>query len=103
MGVKNLITSQHNAWIHLVATGGVVAFGLACQLSRLEWALITLAIMAVWVAEAMNTAIELLCDYTTTEHHTLIEKSKDVAAAAVLISAIGAVVIAIFVFYPHFQ
>lgn len=103
MGIKHLICSQHNAWIHLSATVLVVILGFIYQLSNLEWALIVLAIVIVWSAEAMNTALEQLCDYITTEHHPLIEKGKDVAAAAVLISAIGAVLIGVLVFYPHIR
>lgn len=101
MGLKQMIVTQHNARVHLAASCGVIVLGLICRLSRLEWALIVLAMVAVWATEAVNTAIEQLCDYFTTDHHPLIEKGKDVAAAAVLIAAMGAVVVGVLVFYPH--
>jgi diacylglycerol kinase (ATP) len=56
--------------------------------------------MAVWTAEALNTALELLADVASPEFHPLVEKAKDVAAGAVLISAIGSVIIGLLVFGP---
>jgi len=58
--------------------------------------------MAVWTSEALNTALEFLADVASPEIHPLVEKAKDVAAGAVLISAIGAVAIAILVLGPYF-
>ena len=56
--------------------------------------LLTLAIAAVWSLEAVNTAIEAVCDAVSTDTHPQIEQAKDVAAAAVLIAALASVVIA---------
>ena len=56
--------------------------------------------MAVWTAEALNTALELLADVASPEFHPLVEKAKDVAAGAVLISAIGSVIIGLLVLGP---
>ena len=100
-GVRTLLVSQHNARIHLLAT--VLAFGLGLLLgiSLLEWCAIAVAIVVVWTAEALNTAFELLCDVASPEFHPLVQKGKDVAAAAVLLSAAGAVAIGLLVFGPH--
>jgi diacylglycerol kinase (ATP) len=57
--------------------------------------------MAVWVSEALNIAFEFLCDVASPEFHPLVKKSKDVAAGAVLLSAIGAAIIGCIVFIPH--
>ena len=59
-GVRVLIGSQHNAWIHALATIAVVAAGLSLRLSRDAWCWVVLAIMAAWTAEALNTAVEFL-------------------------------------------
>jgi diacylglycerol kinase (ATP) len=96
-----MIRSQHNAWVHAAATGLVVAAGLVVRLDAADWCWITLAVMAVWTAEALNTAFEFLTDVASPEFHPLAGKAKDVAAGAVLISAIGAVVIAALVFVPR--
>lgn len=59
------------------------------------------AIMAVWTAEALNTALEFLADVASPEFHPVVKKAKDVAAGAVLISATGSVAIALLILGPH--
>lgn len=100
-GIRTMVSSQHNAWIHAAATVVVVAAGLIVGLSASEWAWIVLAIGSVWTAEALNTALELLTDVASPDFHPLAEKAKDVAAGAVLLAAIGAVVIGGLVFGPR--
>ncbi len=101
-GAALMLKSQHNAWIHAIATILVLFFGFYFDLHAAQWCMLVLAIMAVWTSEALNTALEFLADVASPEIHPLVEKAKDVAAGAVLISAIGAVAIAILVLGPHF-
>ena len=96
-----MIGSQHNAWIHALATVCVILAGFFFNISLDDWKWIILAIMAVWTAEALNTAFEFLADVTNPTYHPLVGKAKDVAAAAVLIAAIGSVVIGLMVFGPY--
>mgnify|MGYP003772082889 CR=1 FL=1 len=96
-----MLKSQHNAWVHACATVAVIAAGLLFDVSPSEWCWLVLAIMAVWTAEALNTAFEFLADVASPEFHPLVKHSKDVAAGAVLVSAIGAVIIGLFVLGPH--
>lgn len=100
-GIATMLRSQHNAWVHAAATASVVAAGLCFRLSAAEWCPVVLAIMAVWMAEALNTAFEFLADVASPEFHPLIMHAKDVAAGAVLISALGALVIGLLVLGPH--
>jgi len=100
-GIWVMIASQHNAWIHAAATIAVVLAGLAFHLNRFEWCWIILAIISVWTAEALNTAFEFLTDVASPSFHPLAEKAKDVAAAAVLITAIGSVLVGMLIFGPH--
>jgi diacylglycerol kinase (ATP) len=100
-GIRTMVRSQHNAWVHAIATAAVVAVGLVAGLTRLEWFVLVLAIVSVWTAESLNTAFEFLCDVTSPEFHPLVEKAKDVAAGAVLITAIGATAIGLLVFAPY--
>jgi len=99
-GIAGMLVTEHNAWLHGAATLAVLVLGLALGLSPLEWALVTLAIVAVWVAEALNTALELLCNVASPDLHPLVERAKDVAAGGVLIAATGAAVIGLIVFLP---
>jgi len=99
-GLKTLITTQHNTWVHIVASIIIIVLGVVYDISKLDWALIIFSITLVWMAEALNTAIEFLADAVTQEFHPFIEKAKDVAAAAVLITAISAIAIGALVFIP---
>jgi diacylglycerol kinase (ATP) len=100
-GIAKLIMTQHNAWIHLWATAGVIVFGFLFKISAVEWTLIILAIVIVWMAEALNTAVEFLADSITTEPNKLIGAAKDVAAGGVLIVSIGAAIVGIIIFSPY--
>ncbi len=96
-----MLRSQHNAWLHALATGIVCLVGFGFRISGIEWCFIVLAIMAVWTAEALNTALELISDLASPDFHPLAGKAKDVAAGAVLITALGAAIVAAIVFIPH--
>ena len=100
-GVGILLKTQHNAWIHLLATLIVTVAAAMLGLSEAEWALLVIAISLVWLAEALNTAIEFLADAVTTDFHPLLGKAKDVAAGGVLIAACGAVLIGTMIFGPR--
>ena len=102
-GIGTLVKTQHNAWIHLFVTIGVVAISFLFELSGFEWSLIIMAIITVWLAEALNTAVEFLSDTITEEHHPLIGKAKDVAAGGVLIATIGATLIGAIVYWPYLK
>jgi len=100
-GIAAMLRTQHNAWIHLAATAAVIAGGAWFALGREEWVWLILAVVAVWTAEALNTAFELLCDVASPEFHPMVKQAKDVAAAAVLITAIGSAAIGVIVFAPR--
>ena len=100
-GIVVVVRTQPNAMIHLAATIGVIALGFYEGLSNLEWCAIVGAIGLVWVAEALNTAIEYLGDEISSEKRTGIGFAKDVGAGAVLLAAICAVVLGLLVFVPH--
>jgi diacylglycerol kinase (ATP) len=100
-GLRVMIVSQHNAWIHALATVVVLLVSVYFQLARAEWCWIIVAIISVWTAEALNTAFEFLTDVASPEFHPLAEKAKDVAAGAVLITAIGSALIGLIVFGPY--
>ena len=99
-GLDDLFKSQPNARIHLLAAAVVVAAGWFFQISRLEWIAVSMCIALVLILEAVNTAIEYLTDLVSPGIHPLAGKTKDVAAAAVLLAAIGAVVVGALIFLP---
>ena len=102
LGLSDLFRTQPNARIHLLATALVVALGLYFHISRMEWVALSICISLVLVSEALNTALEYLTDLVSPEYHPLAGKVKDVAAAAVLLAALGAVVVGLLIFIPRF-
>ena len=100
-GIRIMMKSQHNAWIHAAATVVVLVLGLVLRLSAGEWCWIVLAAVSVWTAEALNTAFEFLTDIISPGFHPVAGKAKDVAAGAVLLAACGSVAIGLLVLGPH--
>jgi diacylglycerol kinase len=103
IGVLRMIRCQRNAWIHAAATLVVLAVAFLLRISAGDWCWIILAISIVWTAEALNTAFEFLADAASPEFHPLVRDAKDVAAGAVLITAVAAVIIGVLVFWPYLQ
>ena len=100
-GLRVLLRTQFHAQVHLAATMSVVLAGVFSQLSATEWSLLFLVIGLVWVAEAINTAIEFAVDLASPEIHDLAAGAKDTAAAAVLLAAFTAVLCGLCIFGPR--
>lgn len=100
-GLRVMLATQHNAWLHALATLLVIAAGALCEVGRGEWLALILAITGVWVAEAFNTALEALADRVSPDFDPLVKRAKDVAAGAVLCAALGAAAVGAVVFVPR--
>ncbi len=99
-GVLYALSTQRNFRIHLVIAALVVGVGLWLHLSLSGWAILTLVIGLVLVTEMVNTAAEALVDLASPDYHPLAKLVKDVAAGAVLVTAIVAVVIGLMILGP---
>jgi diacylglycerol kinase (ATP) len=99
-GIQLMLVSQQNAWVHASVTAVVLALGLSLGLDRFEWCWLVIACVAVWTAEGLNTAFELMCDVASPEFHPSVKCAKDVAAGAVLIAAVGAAIIGLLILGP---
>lgn len=95
-----VIRTQRNAWIHAVISTAVILVSLWLRLGRQEWAVIILTIALVWTAEFLNTALEAVVDLASPQHHPLAKVGKDVGAAAVMLSALAAVIIGLLLLGP---
>ena len=100
-GIAALLKSEVHARIHLVATVAVIALGWWCEITRNEWIAVVLSIGLVWVAEALNTAIEYVADLAHPDEHPEVKKLKDLAAASVLFASIVALIVGLFIFWPR--
>lgn len=99
-GIYTLFATQPNAKIHAFFCCLVIGGGFFFQITVTEWLICILAMTLVLSAEAFNTALEFLTDLVSPDYHPLAGKTKDVAAGAVLIAAIGAALIGFIVFLP---
>ncbi|CEP68225.1 Diacylglycerol kinase, prokaryotic [Moorella glycerini] len=100
-GVLYCLRTQINMVIHLTAMVAVIGAGWYFQVQPWEWVALTIAITLVLAAEAFNTAVEVTVNLYTGKYHPLARIAKDVAAGAVLITALGAVAVAYFIFGPR--
>ncbi len=99
-GIGYLIRSQRNARIHIALTVVAIILALWLKISSVEWAVLSLTIGLVFLAEAFNTAIEATIDLVSPDNHPLAKIAKDTAAGGVLLAAITAIVVALFLFLP---
>lgn len=96
-----MLKTQHNAWLHFVATVVVLGAGFYLNLKNEDWRWIVVAMMMVWTAEAFNTAVEYVCDVVSPTYSDAVKHAKDIAAGAVLICAMGAAFIGVLIFFPY--
>ncbi|MBL4862154.1 MAG: diacylglycerol kinase family protein [Crocinitomicaceae bacterium] len=96
-----LIKSERNFKIHLLALALVISTGVYFCISNADWVAIMLTSALVLSLEAINSAIEKVCDEMSTERKESIRNIKDIAAGAVLITALGAIVVACFIFSKY--
>jgi diacylglycerol kinase len=101
-GILRFFKTEHNAWLHLVATIGVIVLTTVCRVTAIEAVMLVFSIGAVWVAEVFNTCIEKMMDFVSTKKHPQIQLIKDMAAGAVLIAAITALITGLIIFVPKF-
>ena len=100
-GIAVMMRSQHNAWLHAIATVVVCLVAFYLDVTRDEWCCIVLTMVTVWSAEALNTALEFLANAVAPTPHPLIKKAKDVAAGAVLLAVAGAMIIGVLILGPR--
>ena len=99
-GMIIFIREEHNARIHFIATLLLVVVTLLVPINRMESIALIVAAALVWIAEIFNTAIERLADCYSTKRDDRIKQIKDLSAAAVLVSAIIALVTGLIIFIP---
>ena len=93
-GVWDTLKSESHMRFHLVAAFYVIIFSFFYSFSNIQWAILVFTICLVMVLEMINTCIEKLCNLVADRYEPLVKIAKDISAGAVLISAIGSVVVA---------
>jgi len=99
-GLGILIKTSHNMWAGIFTGLLAVYLGFILNISSTEWLFLIFAIFLVLIAEGFNTAIEIDINLTSPEYHPYARDTKDVAAAAVLLSVFVAIIVGLIVFLP---
>ncbi|CAB1240607.1 Diacylglycerol kinase [Clostridiaceae bacterium BL-3] len=102
-GIIYSVRTQRNMKIHMIAAVLVLTMCFFYDLSKMEILAIVITISMVIMAELFNTAVEFAIDATTNYYHPLVKIAKNVAAGAVLISAINAVVVGYIIFWDKLK
>lgn len=97
-GIVHCINNERNMRIHTVATLYVLLFSRFFNFSPRDYAILALTICVVLMSEMFNTAIERMCDMSSNGYSLIIKIVKDIAAGAVLVSALTALFVAICLF-----
>ncbi len=99
-GLRWALETQPNYKIHLTLSTLALLGGWFFKISYGEFLTIVTLIIVGLTIETVNTAIEETNDAIDTKWRTDIGIAKDVAAGAMLMFALGAVVIALVIFIP---
>lgn len=102
-GLRATWTEEHNFRKELLATAVVFFCLYYFQFSFIESALCFLAATIVLCAEIINTAIEDICNFVEPEYNEVIGKIKDTSGAFVLVAVLGSLIVALLVFWNHFN
>lgn len=97
-GIVHAVRTQRNLWIHFAIAVAVLIAAIGFGATKLELAVLLLAITFVLVAELVNTAVEAAVDIASTSFDPMAKIAKDIAAGAVLIAALNALAVGYLVF-----
>ena len=100
-GILTCAGHEQNITFHLIAAIAVVAAGFFFNITHTEWMVVMLCIGTVISAELFNSAIERLVDLVSPEWQKIAGEVKDIAAGAVLVTAIAAAIVGLIVFLPY--
>lgn len=99
-GLMTAIKTQPNFRIHLFFSLLAISLGIITKINFIEWSIIVYTIATGLAVELINTAIEFGVDLITDQYHLLAKYAKDVSAAAMMVFAIGSLIIGAFIFLP---
>jgi diacylglycerol kinase len=99
-GMYIVFKTTRHFFIHIATALIVIVLGFYFHISNFEWIGLVFAVGFVIISEAFNTAIEIDIDLTSPEYHPYARDTKDVAAAAVLLSVFVAIIVGLIIFLP---
>lgn len=100
-GLVKTFREEQNLKIQIFASLLVLVLAVYFSISRLEWAILTLVISLVLIAEIINSAVERVTDVLKPRINSYVKEIKDIMAAAVLLSSLAAVIVGLIIFWPY--
>jgi diacylglycerol kinase (ATP) len=100
-GIRLLLRYEHNARIHVVCGICVIIAGILLGISCSEWIAVIIVSGCVLAAEAFNSSVERLADIVSPGYSEAVRNVKDMAAGAVLLTAVAAFIIGLIIFLPR--
>jgi diacylglycerol kinase (ATP) len=98
-GLLRCYREEPNLRFHIFAASVVAMAGVAVQLEGWETAYLTVTVTLVVLAEIVNTAVERVVDFAAAgRRHPLAGAAKEIAAGAVLLTAVHATCAALYLF-----
>jgi diacylglycerol kinase (ATP) len=102
-GILHAAKTQLHLRYHFFSAAAVLFLSYLLGITRMEFVLISLAVILVISAEMLNSAIEALVDLLSPEYSEKARVAKDIAAGAVLITAFGASVLGYIILFPYLK
>lgn len=99
-GIVTSFKTEQNMKIHILIMILIIIAGIVLKISSLDWIILVIMFALVISAELFNTTIETVVDMITMEKNEKAKIAKDVAAGAVLVLAIGSVIVGLIIFIP---
>ena len=100
-GILHCFRTQPHMRFHFITLVFVLLSGLLLNLDNRDMLVLIFAVTLVIVSEMINTAIEAVVDMITQSYNPAAKLAKDVAAGAVLLSAMNAVLAGVLIFFGH--
>lgn len=100
-GIRAVVSSERNAKVHIIFAAIALVLAILLKITMVEFMFVLFAILFVFFAEIINTALEKTLDLISQENNHMVQLTKDMMAGAVLVAAFGAIVVALLVFGPH--
>jgi diacylglycerol kinase (ATP) len=102
-GILHAAKTQKHLRYHFFSAGIVLFLGYLLGISRIEFVIISLAVIVVISAEMLNSSIEGIVDMLSPQYSEKARVAKDIAAGAVLIAAFGAAVLGYIILFPYLR
>lgn len=102
-GILHAAKTQRHLRYHFYSAAAVLLVSYILGVSRTEFLIISLSVIAVLLAEMLNTSIEAIVDIISTEHNEKARIVKDIAAGAVFVTAFGVAVIGYIILFPYIR